>query len=172
VVVKNYLKGRQHTGALYRSDDGAETWKPVALPGRVDFPNDLTFDPSGRLYLACWPREVEGRNSGGGAWASDDGGRTWAGIFDSSFHVYTVAVDPNNSDILYLSTFDASLQRSDDRGRSWNQVEGFDFQWGYRPVPDPHHPGMLYVTTFGSSVWYGPAGCAHAAVPNRGKDGR
>jgi hypothetical protein len=48
--------------------------------------------------------------------------------------------------------------RSDDRGQTWQRLKGFNFQWAYRPVPDIHHPGMLYVTTFGSSLWYGPAG--------------
>jgi len=72
--------------------------------------------------------------------------------------IMTVTVDPANPESLYLSTFDAALYHSTDRGRTWSALPGFDFQWGYRPVPDPHRPGMLYMTTFGSSVWYGPAG--------------
>lgn len=157
VVVKNRLPGHEFTGAVYRSIDGAGTWQPVPLPESVDFPNDLACDPSGRLYLACWPRSDGEKNIGGGAYASDDGGRTWVPAFDPAAHVYTVSVDPANPSILYLSTFDAALFRSIDRGRTWKQLPGFDFQWGYRPVPDPHHPGMLYMTTFGSSVWYGLA---------------
>lgn len=156
VVVKNRLPGREWTGAVYRSTDGAETWNMVPLPEGVDFPNDLTSDPSGRLYLAGWPRLVDDANRSGGAYASDDGGQTWVPIFDPAAHVYTVSVDPADPNTLYLSTFDAALYHSTDRGRTWKQMDGFDFQWAYRPVPDSHHPGMLYVTTFGSSVWYGP----------------
>lgn len=26
-----------------------------------------------------------------------------------------------------------------------------------RVIPDPYHPGMIYITTFGGSVWYGSA---------------
>ena len=77
--------------------------------------------------------------------------------------MYTVAVDPQHESILYLSTFDAALFRSCDRGKNWKRLGGYDFQWGYRPVPDIHHPGMLYMTTFGSSVWYGPADGAEEA---------
>jgi hypothetical protein len=157
VVVKNRLPGHEFTGAVYRSTNGAESWEPLPLPDGVDFPNDLTFDPSGRLYLACWPRLEGNENFGGGAYASDDGGRTWMPIFDPGMHVYTVSIDPANPETLYLSTFDAALHGSTDRGRTWKQLPGFDFQWGYRPVPNPHHPGMIYMTTFGSSVWYGPA---------------
>jgi photosystem II stability/assembly factor-like uncharacterized protein len=157
VTVKNRLPGHEYTGAVYRSTDGAETWELLPLPDGVDFPNDLTFDLSGRLYLACWPYLEDNVNRGGGAYASDDGGRTWVSIFDPGMHVYTVSVDFADPSILYIGTFDAALFRSTDRGGTWKQMDGFDFQWGHRPIPDPHHPGMLYMTTFGSSVWYGPA---------------
>ncbi len=143
VVVKNRLPGHEFTGAIYRSTDCAETWKAIPLPEDVDFPNDLTVDSSGRLYLACWPRSKDGQNIGGGAYYSEDGGQTWEALIDPSLHVYTVTVDPANLQKLYLSTFNAALYLSIDRGRTWQQVEGFDFQWGYRPVPDPHHPACF-----------------------------
>lgn len=157
VMVKNHMPGQGFPGLVYKSTDGAETWQSLPLPGGVDSPSDLTCDPSGRLYLACWPRLETGKNVGGGAYASDDGGQTWVPVFDPGMHVYTVTVDPANPGTLYLSTFDAALFRSADRGQTWKQLPGFDFQWGHRPVPDPHRPGVLYVTTFGSSVWLGSA---------------
>jgi photosystem II stability/assembly factor-like uncharacterized protein len=160
VVVKNQLPGREKAGALYRSCDRAGHWQKVDLPDGVDFPNDVSFDPGNplRLYLACWPQVVEGRNVGGGVWASDDGGQSWSCVYDQAAHAYTVTVDAGNPSTLYLGTFDAAVLRSDDRGQTWQRLKGFNFQWAYRPVPDIHHPGMLYVTTFGSSLWYGPAG--------------
>jgi hypothetical protein len=121
----------------------------------VDFPNDITFDPTGRFYLACWPRSDRTRNIAGGAYTSDDGGLSWSPIFDTGMHVYSVAVDPVNPNNLYISTFDAALFFSSDLGSTWKLVPGYDFQWGVRPVPDPYNPGMVFLTTFGSSVWYG-----------------
>ncbi len=44
-----------------------------------------------------------------------------------------------------------------DFGENWNRIEGYRFKWGQRPVPDPNHPGMLFLTTYGGSVFYGPA---------------
>lgn len=93
-------------------------------------------------------------NSGGGAYSSDDGGQTWNLIFGPEMQVVTVSIDQSDLSILYIGTFDAAMFRSTDRGQTWHQLEGFDFQWDYRPVPGPHHPGMLYMTTFGRSVWY------------------
>jgi hypothetical protein len=54
--------------------------------------------------------------------------------------------------------------RSSDRGETWQRLRGYNFKWGYRPVFDPHHPGMIYLTTFGGSVFYGPAKGDSAAV--------
>lgn len=157
VVVKNQVKGREFPGAVYKSMDGAETWKLLPLPEGVDFPNDLTFDPSGRLYLACWPHTEDGLNRGGGAYASDDGGQTWLSVFDPQAHTYTVTVDPIHSDTLYATTFNCGVYHSEDRGKNWKRLKGFNFMWACYPIPDPHHLGMLYIATFGSSLWYGPA---------------
>jgi len=164
VVVKNRVKGREFTGALYKSTDGANTWELLPLPQEVDFPNDLTCDPPGRLYLACWPHTENDLNSGGGAYASDDGGQTWVPVFDTQAHTFTVTVDPGNPDRLYAATFNSGIYRSDDRGKTWRRLRGYNFMWTYRPVPDPHHPGMLYIATFGSSVWYGPSEGVQEAI--------
>jgi len=67
-------------------------------------------------------------------------------------------VDPENPSTVYINTFNSAAFRSDDRGENWYLLEGYNFKWGHRPVPDPHHPGMLFLTTFGGSVFYGPAG--------------
>ncbi len=56
-----------------------------------------------------------------------------------------------------INTFDSAAFRSDDRGESWQRLKGYNFKWGHRPVVDPNRPGMLFLTTFGGSVFYGPA---------------
>ncbi len=40
---------------------------------------------------------------------------------------------------------------------TWKRIGGYNFKWGHRVIPDPFHPDKIYVTTFGGSVWYGPA---------------
>ena len=162
VVVRNRLRDRLWPGALYRSTDSAEKWSAIDLPPGVDFPSDLTIDPEGRLHLACWPRLVDGANSGGGAWTSGDGGASWSRILGEEWHVVTVGVDRSDPRRLYAGTFDAALLASADSGASWRRVEGYDFQWGYRPVPDARRPGYVYMTTFGGGVWHGPVGKENA----------
>ena len=36
-------------------------------------------------------------------------------------------------------------------------IRGYTFKWGHRVVVDPVNPGMIYITTYGGSVWHGPA---------------
>jgi hypothetical protein len=45
--------------------------------------------------------------------------------------------------------------RSADRGLTWKRIPGFDFKWGHRVTVDPQDRGMIYITTFGGSVWHG-----------------
>ena len=146
-------------GALYRSEDGAETWTRLPLPAGVNGPNGLAVDPDdpSRLYLAAWGRH--NRNSGdmdGGIFLSTDGGYTWRNVHSADQHVYDVTIDTRNG-VLYAAGFESSAWRSDDRGETWQRIRGYNFKWGHRVIPDPMDPEKIYVTTFGGSVWHGPA---------------
>lgn len=154
------LEGTKVTdGALYKSSDGAETWQPVRLPDGVNFPNDFCFDPTEprRVYLAAWPAPVEGIEQHGGLWRSETGGLDWVNIFAEPSHVYGVSVDPRQSSTVILTNFEGGVYRSEDRGEHWQRLAGYDFKWAKQPIFDPYNPDMLYLTTFGSSVWYGSA---------------
>ena len=146
-------------GAMYISNDGAENWQAAALPAGVNFPNDLCFDPQNpqRMYLAAWPTLKDETENHGGLYRTEDGGATWKNIYDESSHVYDVTVDKNNPATVILTNFEGKVLRSNDSGENWNRLEGFTFQWPKQPIFDPHNSDMLYVTTFGSSLWYGSA---------------
>ncbi len=163
MVVRNGTERVVIPGALYRSTDGARSWQNVPLPAGVSGPNDLALDPSDSriMYLSCWPwtdRNVyPSVERNGGLYRSLDGGASWELVFHENAHVYAAAIDPDNPATVVINTFDSAAFRSDDRGRSWRRIEGYNFKWGHRPILDPRHPGMLYLTTFGGSVFYGPA---------------
>jgi hypothetical protein len=158
--------GDERDGALYRSSDGAESWTRLTLPAGTNGPNGLAIDPQDakRLYLAAWGRATPGGDTGGGIFASDDAGATWRPLVTEFQHVYDVTVDPRDSRTLYAGGFDQSALRSTDRGLTWRRIRGYNFKWGHRVIPDPLDPGKVYVTTFGGSVWHGPAAGDPAAV--------
>jgi photosystem II stability/assembly factor-like uncharacterized protein len=149
--------GNAEDGALYRSTDRAESWEKVNLPADVNGPNGLAIDPSDprRMYLAAWARQGA-RN--GGIFLSIDRGATWRRVHEADQHVYDVTIDPRKPSTLYASGFESAAWRSADRGETWTRIPGYDFKWGHRVIPDPSDAAMVYVTTYGGSVWHGPWG--------------
>jgi len=160
--------GGPDDGALYRSTDGAEHWEKMTLPDGCNGPNGLALDPADekRTYLAAWGKVNAGAgDSGGGIFVSEDAGKTWRSVLSSDQHLYDVTVDSRNG-ALYACGFESSAYRSTDRGETWTRIGGYNFKWGHRVVPDPTNPDMIYITTFGGSVWRGPA----AGDPNAVED--
>ncbi|MEO5979059.1 MAG: hypothetical protein ABIS36_23060 [Chryseolinea sp.] len=171
---KDGKKGREYfSGEVYKSTDGAETWTKLLVTDEPLFPSAIGVDPenSDRIYLACWAAidvsDLVGsdvaRNTGGnelikmpgGVFLSEDGGKTWRSIFDDKQYVYDVTPDPHHPGRLYICTFNQAAYQSDDYGKTWKKLKGYDFHWGQRVVLDNNDPEQIYITTFGSSVWHG-----------------
>ena len=157
--------GNELDGAIYRSTDGAEHWEKLALPKGTNGPNGLAIDPRDpkRMYLAAWGRANAGGDVDGGIFITTDGGATWRNVLSKDQHVYDVTIDPKDASVLYATGFSSSAWRSLDSGETWNRIKGYNFKWGHRVVPDPYNPGMIFIATFGGSVWYGPAAGDFAA---------
>jgi photosystem II stability/assembly factor-like uncharacterized protein len=153
------------SGALYKSVDGAEHWTKITLPVGVNGPSGLALDPrdNRRIYLAAWGQERESADSGGGVYLSTDGGGSWKAIFTQSQHVYDVTIDSKSPDTLYICGFDAAAYRSIDGGLHWTRIGGYHFKWGHRVVIDPNDATQIYISTYGGSVWHGPAAGDSAA---------
>jgi photosystem II stability/assembly factor-like uncharacterized protein len=151
--------GNPQDGGLYRSADGGERWEKITLPEGLNGPNGLTVDPRDpkRLYLSVWGRRAEGRAVMGGVWLSTDKGRTWRNVLDRDQHIYDVTVDGRDPRIVYACGFESSAWRSEDRGATWRRIRGYNFKWGHRVIPDPANRDLIYITTYGGSVWHGPA---------------
>jgi photosystem II stability/assembly factor-like uncharacterized protein len=154
---ENGAIGDAGDGALYVSDNGGDAWTPVRLPEGTNGPTGLLVDPQDpqRLYLSAWGVAGADRDTGGGIFLSANGGRSWTPIFTDAQHVYDVTLDRRTS-TLYASGFDQGAWRSTDRGATWHRLQGFDFKWGHRVIPDPATPDRVYITTFGGGVWHGP----------------
>jgi len=151
--------GDENDGALYRSADGAGTWEKITLPRGVNGPTDIAVDPKdpNRLYLGAWGRSTPRGAVNGGVYLSENAGRSWKNVLGNDQHIYDVTIDPKNRKVVYATGFESSVRRSDDAGKTWRRLKGFNFKWGHRAFPDPYDRKMIFVTTFGASVWYGPA---------------
>jgi len=156
--------GDENDGFIYRSTDAAENWEQVKLPEGVNGPNGILIDPQdpNRIYVACWGRNAKspqdpGGGTDGGIFLSTDAGKSWKNIFDKNQYVYDVTMDPKDNNVLYACGFESSAWRSGDKGQTWQRLGGYNFKWGHRVIPDPLNSDRLFITTFGGSVWSGPA---------------
>jgi photosystem II stability/assembly factor-like uncharacterized protein len=152
-------KGKPVDGAIYYSDTQGDSWINMPLPDSVNGPHDLLIDPLHPeiMYLSCWPRLAGWQDKFGGLWKTRDGGKTWFQVFDDRFRVNSAGMDPVNQEVLYINTFQNAAFKSTDGGKHWNRIGGYRFKWGQRAIPDPRHPGKLFLTTYGGSVFYGPS---------------
>ena len=155
-------------GGIFVSDDHATSWHPIRLPEGENSPHDLEIDPDNqsRMYLCCWARSEEGRDIAGGLYRTEDGGNTWKLVFDQVRRVNAAAIHPDKPKTIFINTFENSAFRSDDRGDNWTKLNGYYFKWGQRPNIDPNNPHMIYLTTYGGSVFYGPSDGAPYSVPD------
>ncbi|HQG76484.1 MAG TPA: hypothetical protein PLS58_03285 [Bacteroidales bacterium] len=159
LFVRGMARKQTIDGSVYFSDDKGSTWSPLPLAEGVNGPHDLMIDPVNPdvMYVSCWPRGDKGEDTGGGVIKTTDGGKSWRKIFDERIRVNSAGMDPENPSVIYINTFQNSAFCSEDGGESWKRIEGYRFKWGQRAIPDIHNPGMLYLTTYGGSVFYGPA---------------
>jgi photosystem II stability/assembly factor-like uncharacterized protein len=153
--------GNDGDGALYRSDDRAETWARVALPQGTNGPMSLVIDSEDpkRILLSAWGKKSDGKfspDTGGGIFLSEDDAKTWQNVLGSDQHIHDITFDAR-SVTYYACGFNGAAYRSDDAGQSWERIKGYNFKWGKRVDPDPRDPEKIFIITFGGGVWYGSA---------------
>jgi len=158
------------SGALYRSEDGAGTWRLMKKGDWMAYPWDVLCDPVDpeTVYVAAKsdPHVIAGQITPGGVYRSRDGGATWRRILE---HVdpQRITIDPNDTDVLYVGTAHDGVFRSADGGIAWTRLAGLPFKNAFGISIDPDDAGVIYVTTFGGGVWRGSAYGSGQEAENR-----
>jgi photosystem II stability/assembly factor-like uncharacterized protein len=104
----------------------------------------------------------------GGVWKTTNAGTTWTPVFDGegSYSIGAVALDPNDTSVVWVGTGESNSQRSvgygdgvyrsDDGGKSWKNLGLKKSEHIGRIVIDPRDSKLVYVAAEGP-LW-GPGG--------------
>jgi photosystem II stability/assembly factor-like uncharacterized protein len=119
---------------FYRSTDRGATWEKRGdyVPGGPQYYNEITADPKDRerVYSVDVFFKV-----------SDDGGKTFNNLGESSKHVdnHAIWIDPQDTDY-YLVGCDGGIYESFDRGKSWHFKANLPITQFYRVSTDDARP--------------------------------
>ena len=163
--------------ALFRSADAGQTWEE--LPGLRAAKGNLWSPGAGGMCLHTIltdpgnPDRMFVAISAGGAFRTEDGGRTWRPVtkgLKSNYEipdpdaevghcVHRIAMHPSRPNVLFMQKH-WDVMRSDDGGDSWHEVSGnLPTDFGFPIDVHAHEPETIYVVPIKSdSEHYPPEG--------------
>ena len=101
---------------------------------------------------------------------SEDGGQTWQRISRQARQTFGGSFHPKHDGWIYMTLTEgatgAGLWLSQDNGQTWQAFNDLPFSNVQRLTLDSSEEGLIYATTFGGSIWRGPA------VPQKGGGNR
>jgi photosystem II stability/assembly factor-like uncharacterized protein len=152
-------------GALFRTDDGGTTWEPVQSlledptrerwqPGAGGMcTHSIQLDPSDpqRMYVGISAAGVFRSEDGGESWTPANSGTAADFMPENPFPevgqcVHKLLLHPARPDRLWQQNH-CGVYRSDDRGESWERLEGNGLPsgFGFPLALDPADPDAAYV---------------------------
>ncbi|WP_290653483.1 hypothetical protein [Aquisalimonas sp.] len=154
---------------LFVTTDAGGSW--AGVQGINHHPSRDTWEPArGGFFLhsihvaADNPNRMFAAVSAGGAFRSDDGGRSWtpinAGVRaehlpqaspETGHNIHRLVVHPRTSDRLYRQCYHG-VYHSDDAGDRWTEITaGLPSDFGYAAVTETADPDALYVIPIDSN---------------------
>lgn len=146
---------------LYRSRDGAESWTKVNASKLFLYPKDFSVHPENSNIILVGTCDANWQDKSGGLYRTDEGGKTWRRIGRHGRQTFGGYFHPKHDGWVYMTLTEgapgAGLWLSKDNGDTWEAFEGLPFSNIQRVTFDPADEASIIVTTFGGSVWRGPA---------------
>ncbi len=148
-------------GGVWKSSNSGTTFSPIF----DDYAQSIGVvkldpkDPDNTIWVGTG--EIWTRNSvsvGDGLYKSTDGGSNWKKVgFENSERISSIAINPNNTDEMYVGVLgalwsdseDRGIYKSNDGGKTWNKILYIGPSTGAADViMDPKNPSILY-----ASMW-------------------
>jgi photosystem II stability/assembly factor-like uncharacterized protein len=144
---------------LYRSRDGGESWEWINRSHPVLWPKDFDVDPRDSRVIYLGAADADAPE--GGLYKTTDGGQSWTRIARQGPQTFGATINPKRPDWVYMALCEGAegpgLWLSKDAGRTWKPMKDLPFRMIQRVSFDPDDDSVIYVSTFGGSVWKGPA---------------
>ncbi len=139
---------------MYKSTDGGYFWEQIELPSGGNYINEIKCHPydSLKVYIAIY---------GSGIYKSEDGGDSWINITNNipytDFYIWFsgIAINPLNTDNIYVNSNHYSVFQSHNDGDSWEPFSDsliVSYSNGITLI-DPSDTNKIYVATDQQSVW-------------------
>ena len=144
-------------GSLWKTTNDGTTFTP-AFEGQSSFAmGSVRYDPSNTNII--WVGTGENNNQtnaiyGDGVYKSEDGGRSWKNMgLQSSEHIGGIAIDPTNSNVVYVAAYgsmrneggDRGIYKTMDGGKTWRKVLTISNYTGCFEIHmDPRYNTILY----------------------------
>lgn len=149
------------SGGVWKTDNGGATYEPI-FDGEGSYSiGCIKLDPNNPNVVWVGSGENNSQRSvsfGDGVYRSRDGGKSWEnlGLKDSE-HIGMIAIDPRNSNTVYVaaqgplwrSGGDRGLYKTTDGGATWQRVLHIGENTGVNEVHlDPRDPDVIYASAY------------------------
>jgi photosystem II stability/assembly factor-like uncharacterized protein len=146
---------------VWKTINNGTTWTPVFDREGSYSIGCITLDPKNPLTVWVGTGENNSQRSvsyGNGLYRSDDGGKTWRNVgLKTSEHIGRIAIDPKDSNIVYVAAQgplwgpggDRGLFKTTDNGKTWKNILNISEHTGVTDVViDPQNPDTIYAASY------------------------
>ena len=149
------------SGGVWKTINAGTTWTPVFDNEGSYSIGAIVLDPKNPLVVWVGTGENNSQRSvsyGNGVYKSEDGGRTWRNVgLKSSEHIGRIAIDPKDSNIVYVASQgplwgpggERGLFKTADGGKTWKNILSISENTGVTDVViDPNDPNTIYCASY------------------------
>jgi photosystem II stability/assembly factor-like uncharacterized protein len=149
------------SGGVWKTVNNGTTWTPVFDREGSYSIGAIALDPKNPLTVWVGSGENNSQRSvsyGNGLYRSDDGGKTWKNVgLKSSEHIGRIAIDPKDSNVVYVAAQgplwgpggDRGLFKTTDNGKTWKNILNISENTGVTEVViDPQNPETVYAASY------------------------